>query len=190
MLKCLKETYVRQVKVIYIDPPYNTGNDFVYNDDFSETVEDYLCNSGQFDEQGNRLVANTESNGRFHTDWLNMIYARLKVAHDLLADDGAIFISISEEEVENMKKICNEIFGEDCFVNTFITRRYDKNLNRQFMSQGLKSFNVGFEYVLCYAKRILFLIRSLKKHQKSVQQKVTGKVFGTMLTGRQCDMTF
>ena len=153
VLKCLKETYVRQVKVIYIDPPYNTGNDFVYNDDFSETVEDYLCNSGQFDEQGNRLVANTESNGRFHTDWLNMIYARLKVAHDLLADDGAIFISISEEEVENMKKICNEIFGEDCFVNTFITRRYDKNLNRQFMSQGLKSFNVGFEYVLCYAKK-------------------------------------
>jgi adenine-specific DNA-methyltransferase len=152
VLKCLKETYMGKVKMIYIDPPYNTGNDFVYNDDFSESVEDYLVNSGQYDEQGNKLVANTESNGRFHTDWLNMIYSRLKVARELLSDDGAIFISISEEEIENMKKVCNEIFGEDKFANSFITRRYDKNLNRQFMDKGLKSFNIGFEYILVYTK--------------------------------------
>ena len=157
VLKCLKETYMGKVKVIYIDPPYNTGSDFVYHDDFSKSAEDYLANSGQYDAQGNRLVANTESNGRFHTDWLNMIYPRLKVARDLLSEDGAIFISISEEEIENMKKVCNEIFGEDRFANSFITRRYDKNLNRQFMDQGLKSFNIGFEYILCYTKnRFLF----------------------------------
>ena len=152
VLKCLKETYLGKIDVIYIDPPYNTGNDFVYNDDFSDSTSDYLNNSGQFDNQGNKLFANTESNGRFHTDWLNMIYPRLKVARDLLSENGAIFISISEEEIENMKKVCNEIFGEDQFANSFITRRYDKNLNRQFMDQGLKSFNVGFEYILCYTK--------------------------------------
>lgn len=152
VLKCLKETYLHKVKMIYIDPPYNTGNDFVYEDDFAESASEYLANSGQFDEQGNRLVTNTESNGRFHTDWLNMIYPRLKVARDLLTEDGVIFISISEEEIENMKKVCNEIFGEDFFANSFITRRYDKNLNRQFMDQGLKSFNIGFEYILCYTK--------------------------------------
>ena len=152
VLKCLKETYLHKVKMIYIDPPYNTGNDFVYEDDFAESTSEYLANSGQFDEQGQRLVTNTESNGRFHTDWLNMIYPRLKVARDLLTDDGVIFISISEEEIENMKKVCNEIFGEDHFTNSFITRRYDKNLNRQFMDKGLKSFNIGFEYILAYAK--------------------------------------
>ena len=120
VLKCLKETYLHKVKMIYIDPPYNTGNDFVYEDDFAESTSEYLANSGQFDEQGNRLVTNTESNGRFHTDWLNMIYPRLKVARDLLTEDGVIFISIDDNEVENLKKVCNEIFGEKNFVGNII----------------------------------------------------------------------
>ena len=120
VLKCLKETYLHKVKMIYIDPPYNTGNDFVYEDDFAESASEYLANSGQFDEQGNRLVTNTESNGRFHTDWLNMIYPRLKVARDLLSDDGVIFISIDDNEMENLKKVCDEIFGEQNFVGNII----------------------------------------------------------------------
>ena len=120
VLKCLKETYLHKVKMLYIDPPYNTGNDFVYEDDFAESASEYLANSGQFDEQGNRLVTNTESNGRFHTDWLNMIYPRLKVARDLLTEDGVIFISIDDNEVENLKKVCNEIFGEQNFVGNII----------------------------------------------------------------------
>lgn len=120
VLKCLKETYLHKVKMIYIDPPYNTGNDFVYEDDFAESAAEYLANSGQFDKQGNRLVTNTESNGRFHTDWLNMIYPRLKVARDLLSEDGVIFISIDDNEMENLKKVCDEIFGEQNFVGNII----------------------------------------------------------------------
>ena len=116
VLKLLRENYLGKVKMIYIDPPYNTGNDFVYNDDFSQTTGEYMHNSGQEDEEGNRLVANTESNGRFHTDWLNMIYPRLKVAKDLLSEDGVIFISIDDREAENLIKVCNEIYGESCFV--------------------------------------------------------------------------
>lgn len=156
VLKVLRETYLGKVKMIYIDPPYNTGNDFVYNDDFAQSRGEFEETSGLFDEEGNQTIdpmqRNTESNGRFHTDWLNMIYPRLKVARDLLSDDGVIFISIGENEIENLKKICNEVFGQDKFANSFIVRRYDKNLNRQFMNQGLKSFNIGFEYILCYSK--------------------------------------
>ncbi len=118
VLKLLQETYLGKIKMIYIDPPYNTGNDFVYNDDFAESSEEYLASSGQYDEQGNRLVHNTESNGRFHTDWLNMLYPRLKIAKDLLSEDGIIFISIDDNEQSNLKKICDEIFGVDNFVNT------------------------------------------------------------------------
>lgn len=103
-LKLLQETYLGKVKLIYIDPPYNTGNDFVYEDNFIQSSDEYLANSGQFDEEGNRLVQNLESNGRFHTDWLNMMYPRLKLAKDLLAEDGAIFVSIDFNEVENLKK--------------------------------------------------------------------------------------
>lgn len=120
VLKCLKETYLHKVKMIYIDPPYNTGNDFVYEDDFAQSSEEYLANSGQFDEQGNRMFTNAESNGRFHTDWLNMIYPRLKVARDLLTDDGVIFISIDDNEVENLRKVCDEVFGERNFVGNII----------------------------------------------------------------------
>lgn len=119
-LKLLQETYLGKVKMIYIDPPYNTGNDFVYEDNFAQSTDEYLANSGQFDEDGNRLVQNTESNGRFHTDWLNMMYPRLKLAKDLLSDDGIIFISIDDNEVENLKKICNEIFGESNFIGTYV----------------------------------------------------------------------
>ncbi|MBR6130237.1 MAG: site-specific DNA-methyltransferase [Bacteroidales bacterium] len=152
VLKLLRENYLGKVKMIYIDPPYNTGKDFVYADDYSQSASEYADNSGQRDELGNRLVLNAESNGRFHTDWLNMIYPRLKVAKDLLSMDGAVFISIGEEEIERLKIVCNEIFGESNFANSFIVRRYDKNLNRQFMDNGLKSFNIGFEYILCYTK--------------------------------------
>ena len=147
VLKCLKETYLHKVKMIYIDPPYNTGNDFVYEDDFAESASEYLANSGQFDEQGNRLVTNTESNGRFHTDWLNMIYPRLKVARDLLTDDGVIFISIDDHEVENLKKVCGEIFGERNFVSII-------NWRRSGGRQDSKYYAVVHEYILCYAKDI------------------------------------
>ena len=147
VLKCLKETYLHRVKMIYIDPPYNTGNDFVYEDDFAESAAEYLANSGQFDEQGNRLVTNTESNGRFHTDWLNMIYPRLKVARDLLTEDGVIFISIDDHEVENLKKVCGEIFGERNFVSII-------NWRRSGGRQDSKYYAVVHEYILCYAKDI------------------------------------
>lgn len=120
VLKLLRETYLGKVKMIYIDPPYNTGNDFVYEDDFAEDTDSYMGRSGQYDEQGNQLVQNTDSNGRFHTDWLNMIYPRLRVAKDLLAEDGVIVISIDDNETENLRKCCDEIFGEDNLINCFI----------------------------------------------------------------------
>ena len=152
VLKVLRHTYSGKVKMIYIDPPYNTGNDFVYEDDFACDQENFLLRSGQKDASGNRLVANSNTNGRFHTDWLNMMYPRLKLARELLSDDGLIFISIGDEEVYNLRSICNEIFGPHNFVNTFSVRRYNKNLNRQFIEHGLKSLNIGFEYVLCFKK--------------------------------------
>lgn len=116
VLKLLQETYLGKIKMIYIDPPYNTGNDFVYEDDFTQSTEEYLANSGQFDDEGNRLVLNTESNGRFHTDWLNMIFPRLRLAKDLMCDDGVIFISIDDGEAANLRKVCNDVFGESNFV--------------------------------------------------------------------------
>lgn len=146
VLKCLKETYLHKVKMIYIDPPYNTGNDFVYEDDFAQSSEEYLANSGQFDEQGNRMFTNAESNGRFHTDWLNMIYPRLKVARDLLTDDGVIFISIDDNEVENLKKICDEIFGYSSFIDIF---NWAKTETPENLSKKSKQI---IEYVLCYQK--------------------------------------
>ena len=121
VLKVLRETYLGKVKMIYIDPPYNTGNDFVYNDDFSQSQEEFEVLNGCYDQDGNRVVApmsrNLESNGRFHTDWLNMMYPRLKVARDLLTDDGVILISIDENEVHNMRKLTDEIFGESNFIS-------------------------------------------------------------------------
>ena len=123
VLKLLQETYLGKIKMIYIDPPYNTGNDFIYNDDFAMDSDEYADVSGQYDERGNRLFQNTESNGRFHTDWLNMIYPRLKVAKDLLSDDGVIFISIDDNEVDNLTKIGKEIFGEKNYINVLKWKR-------------------------------------------------------------------
>ena len=158
VLKCLKETYLHKVKMIYIDPPYNTGNDFVYEDDFAESAAEYLANSGQFDEQGNRLVTNTESNGRFHTDWLNMIYPRLKVARDLLTEDGVIFISIDDNEVENLRKVCDEIFGESNFIATLVWERaYSPKNDAKYISNS-------HDYVLMYAKSAAsFIIGRLER---------------------------
>ena len=119
-LKLLQETYLGKIKMIYIDPPYNTGNDFVYEDDFAQDVDDYIANSGQIDDEGNRLVVNTESNGRYHTDWLNMMYPRLKLAKDLLTEDGAIFISIDDNEQTRLKHLLDEIYGVSNFVGQFI----------------------------------------------------------------------
>ena len=177
VLKVLRETYLGKVKMIYIDPPYNTGNDFVYNDDFSQSAEEYQDNSGQTDEEGNRLVQNTESNGRFHTDWLNMIYSRLKVAKDLLSEDGVIFISIDDNEVENLKKVCNEIFGQDNFRNTILVRRRIKSLNSQFADNGLASMNVAFEYILVYARSDLFLMQALQQKKVNASNKGRWDVF-------------
>lgn len=146
VLKLLHETYLGKVKVIYIDPPYNTGNDFVYNDDYSEALDEYVMESGQVDAYGNRMVQNTESNGRFHTDWLNMIYPRLKVAKDLLLENGVIFISIDDNEQDNLKKICDEIFGSQNLVNVFIWNCSTAGgIRPKFASKT-------HEYILCYAK--------------------------------------
>ena len=146
VLKLLQETYLGKIKMIYIDPPYNTGNDFVYADDFSQNTDEYIENSGQFDEDGNRLVKNLESNGRFHTDWLNMIYPRLKLAKDLLSDNGILAISIDDSEIENMKKCCNEIFGELNLVNCFIWNCSTAGgIRPKFASKT-------HEYILIYAK--------------------------------------
>lgn len=151
VLKCLKETYLHKVKMIYIDPPYNTGNDFVYEDDFAQSSEEYLANSGQFDEQGNRMFTNAESNGRFHTKWLNMIYPRLKVARDLLTDDGVIFISIDDNEVENLRKVCDEVFGEGNFVNCIAVKMSEASGVK--MNHAKSRFPKIKEYLLFYKKR-------------------------------------
>ncbi|MEG0528503.1 MAG: site-specific DNA-methyltransferase, partial [Longicatena sp.] len=149
VLKLLQETYLGKIKMIYIDPPYNTGNDFVYEDDFTQTTEEYIANSGQYDDDGNRLVKNLDSNGRFHTDWLNMIYPRLKLAKDLLADDGIIFISIDDNELSNLTKCCNEIFGERNCVNHFA---WVSNITgRQISGKGAAK---TWESILVYAKNI------------------------------------
>ena len=161
VLKLLRENYLGKVKMIYIDPPYNTGNDFVYNDDFAQTAGDYVHNSGQEDEEGNRLVANTESNGRFHTDWLNMIYPRLKVAKDLLSEDGVIFISIDDNEVENLRKVCDEIFGLRNYVGTTIWERAFSPKN------DAKYFSASHDYVIVYAKSLLqFAIGKLPRTEE------------------------
>ena len=147
-LKLLQENYLGKVKMIYIDPPYNTGNDFIYNDDFAKNTEEFLIRSNQIDEDGNRLIANTESNGRFHSDWLSMMYSRLRLARNLLTDDGVIFISIDDNEQVNLKKICDEIFGKQCFMAQFI---WDKKNSAKGVPP--KNMIVGIhEYVLCYAK--------------------------------------
>ena len=151
VLKVLRETYLSRVKMIYIDPPYNTGNDFVYNDDFAQGKEDFEQSSGLFDAEGNQTIdpmqRNTESNGRFHTDWLNMIYPRLKVARDLLSDDGVIFISIDDCEIENLRKICDEVFGQQNRVGTILWKKKTNGNNMGFIPPV-------HDYILAYAKNI------------------------------------
>ena len=146
VLKLLRETYLGKVKMIYIDPPYNTGKDFVYEDDFSQDYETYLGNSGQYDDQGNRMVQNLESNGRFHTDWINMIYPRLKIAKDMLKEDGIIFISIDDTEVGNLRRVCDEIFLNKNFIAQIIIDGTPKN--------DPKIVSTSHEYCLVYVKDI------------------------------------
>ena len=146
VLKLLQETYLGKVKMIYIDPPYNTGSDLVYEDSFAQSTEEYLGNSGQFDKEGNRLVKNLDSNGRFHTDWLNMIYPRLKVAKDLLSDDGIICISMDDNEDTNLKKICSEVFGDKNFIGEIIRK------TKSMTADNLNGFNLQHEVLVIYAK--------------------------------------
>lgn len=146
VLKLLQETYLGKIKIIYIDPPYNTGTDsFVYDDNFAQSTDEYIENSGQFDDDGNRMVQNPESNGRFHTDWLNMMFTRLRLAKDLLSDDGVIFISIDDNEVANLSKMCDEIFGVDNAIAVF-PRLATKS------GKTPLTFMVSHDYVLCYTK--------------------------------------
>lgn len=159
-LKLLREDYLGKVKMIYIDPPYNTGNDFVYEDDFSQSSSDYIGNSGQVDESGNRLVQNTESNGRFHTDWLNMIYPRLKVAKDLLSPDGVVFISIDDNEIENLQKVCREVFGPSNFVATIPWRKRTAKSDVPF------GVSQDYEWILVFAKSDSFMASIDGKERK------------------------
>ena len=156
VLKLLQETYLGKVKMIYIDPPYNTGNDFVYEDDFAQNTQEYMENSGQFDEEGNRLVVNTESNGRFHTDWLNLIYPRLRLAKNLLDENGIIFISIDDHEQHNMRKICDEVFGSENFVGQFIWQRRTSPDMRKLVS-------TAHDYIVAYAKNTDNLTTTINK---------------------------
>ena len=153
VLKVLRENYLGKIKMIYIDPPYNTGNDFVYNDDFAQSRDEFEQSSGLFDEDGNQVLdpmqRNTESNGRFHTDWLNMIYPRLKVARDLLSDDGVIFISIDDNEQENLRKICDEVFGSQNFIGSFV-------VNSTPNARDYGHIGKMHEFALFYAKDIFF----------------------------------
>lgn len=169
VLKLLQETYLGKIKMIYIDPPYNTGNDFVYEDDFSQNTESYLTNSGQYDEAGNRLVQNNESNGRFHTDWLNMMYPRLKLAKDLLTDDGVILINMDENEFVNLQKLCIDIFGECNDLGTIV---WDKR-NPKGDAKGI---SYQHEYILVYAKdKVTFLdnckMQRPKKNAETILKK-------------------
>lgn len=150
-LKLLQETYLNKVKMIYIDPPYNTGNDFIYKDDFRDTKSTYAHKSNQIDEDGNQMVLNPESNGRFHSDWLSMMYPRLKLARNLLRDDGVIFISIDNNEIDNLKKLCDEIFGESNFIGTLIWRKKDGG------GQTDAYFVTEHEYIVCYKKSSKFI---------------------------------
>ena len=166
-LKILQESYLNKIKCIYIDPPYNTGNDFIYNDSFKSEESVELIESGQIDEIGNKLVSNTQSNGRFHSDWLNMIYPRLKLARNLLKEDGMIFISIDENEYVNLKKVCDEIFGEKSYVTTFIWKK-TSNPN----STG-NNIGIEHEYIVMYVKSDEYKLKFLPLDDSNLE-KYTG----------------
>ncbi|MBU1901926.1 site-specific DNA-methyltransferase [Patescibacteria group bacterium] len=177
VLKLLQKSYHKKVKMIYIDPPYNTGNDFVYKDNFKDNIKNYLEQTGQVDSEGNRLSTNSDTSGRYHSDWLSMMYPRLKLARNLLKDDGVIFISIDENEFDNLKKICDEVFGEDNFRNSILTRRRVKSLNVQFADDGLNSLNVGYEYILVYSKTNQFTFKAIRMKKEKAPIKGTWNVF-------------
>jgi adenine-specific DNA-methyltransferase len=159
-LKLLQETYLGEIKLVYLDPPYNTGNDFIYDDDFSEKPSEYLIRSNQTDHNGGRLLANNESNGRFHSDWMSMIYPRLRLARNLLRDDGAIFISIDDEEVHNLRKICDEVYGSDNFIAQFVWKA------RQFTDTRAKTnVSTDHEYIVAYAKNLGFSVRGVGRDE-------------------------
>ncbi|QKY73985.1 site-specific DNA-methyltransferase [Glaesserella parasuis] len=163
-LKLLQETYLGKVKMIYIDPPYNTGNDFIYNDDFAENYNDFLARSNQIDEEGNRLTANTESNGRFHSDWLSMMYSRLKLARNLLSDDGVIFISIDDNEQANLKRICDEVFGENNLINNISIKMSELSGVKM---KHMKKYPKIKEFLLIYAKDSNISELIIEKRQKN-----------------------
>lgn len=177
VLKVLRENYLGKIKMIYIDPPYNTGNDFVYNDNFAQSRDEFEQSSGLFDEDGNKVLdpmqRNTESNGRFHTDWLNMIYPRLKVSRDLLSDDGVIFISIDDHEVENLRKVCDEIFGESNCVCQFVWK------NKYGAGGGTNSVAYVHEYILCYSKQPIQSITSQLSDELVESYSKTDEKFST-----------
>lgn len=158
-LKLLQENYLGKVKMIYIDPPYNTGKDFIYNDDFAENAEEFLIRSNQIDEDGNRLIANTESNGRFHSDWLSMMYSRLRLARNLLTDDGVIFISIDDHEQANLKRVCDEIFGGDNFVGQIAVINNPKGRSDQ------KNLATAHEYLLIFQKSDSLIFKGFKAEE-------------------------
>lgn len=165
-LKLLQESYLNKIKIIYIDPPYNTGNDFIYDDSYEKNIDEELIESGQIDENGFRLISNNQSNGRFHSDWLSMMYSRLKLARNLLSDDGVIYISIDERENSNLRKICDEIFGEANFNSEIIWKN-------KFGSGALTAGFIGVhEYVLCYSKKQLQNItRTLSQEERDNYNK-------------------
>ncbi|MCX7754802.1 MAG: site-specific DNA-methyltransferase, partial [Anaerolineales bacterium] len=149
-LKLLQKSYAGRIKMIYIDPPYNTGNDFIYEDDYAEPLEAYLKRTGQIDEAGRKLTTNTRASGRFHSRWLSMMYPRLLLARQLLRDDGVIFVSIDDNEVHHLRMVMNEVFGEECFKNTIVVRRGIKSVQAQF--DTIDRLTVGHEYMVFYAK--------------------------------------
>ena len=162
VLKILRSTYFHKVKLIYIDPPYNTGKDFIYKDNYKKNEKEHLCETNQIDEDDNRLVQNKETNGRFHTDWLNMMYPRLKIARDLLTDDGVIFISIDGHEVHNLRKFCDEIFGEENFV-ALCPRKTTEHI-RVLAAYELQNLN---DYVIVYCKNL---------NKVRINKKITGEI--------------
>lgn len=173
VLKLLQESYLGKIKMIYIDPPYNTGNDFIYADDYSIRAVEYQEESGVLSEDGDRLFKNTDTNGRYHSDWCSMMYPRLVLARNLLSEDGVIFISIDENEAENIKKIADEVFGHENYRNQLLVRRRIKSLNLQFADNGLNSFNIAYEYVFVYSKTREFLFNPIRGEKKN--SPLTGK---------------
>lgn len=176
VLKLLQESYLNSIKMIYIDPPYNTGNDFIYNDDFKMDSDEYRVETGEVDEEGNRLFKNTDTNGRFHSDWCSMMYSRLMLARNLLSDDGVIFISIDDNEQENLKKICDEVFGEENFSNNIVVKMSEPSGVK--MSHVDKKFPKLKEYMLLYKKN-----KDTKINEVKIKKDKWDNEYSTIMTG-------